>query len=120
MAVDRRPIFGEQQRFMLFLIAPAALLVLLFQVAPIGIVNAVLEGLGLEGQPWLVQRWTAFGVILLTEIWLWTPWLTLLLLLAGLQSLPKEPFEAAEMRSSACMPRCRRPRSSLPTTRSRR
>src|SRR6185437_8937534 len=31
-----------------------------------GIVNAVLEGLGLDGQPWLVQRWSAFGIILLT------------------------------------------------------
>src|SRR5882762_3242996 len=164
--------FGEQQRFMLFLIAPAALLMLLFQVLPIaiganasfrnwalynpkktwvgldhyyavisdpaflyvvlpntflfmvmsvagalvaglalallvapvvaaimirwifndqfGIVNAVLEAIGLEGQPWLVQRWSAFGIILLTDIWLWTPWFTLLLL-AGLQSLPKEP-----------------------------
>jgi len=59
-----------------------------------GIVNAVLEGLGLEGQPWLVQTWSAFGIILITDIWLWTPWFTLLLL-AGLQSLPKEPFEAA-------------------------
>ena len=35
MAVGRRPIFGEQQRFMLLLIAPAALLMLLFQVVPI-------------------------------------------------------------------------------------
>src|SRR5260370_8647363 len=35
MAVGRRPLFGEQQRFMLFLIAPAALLLLLFQVLPI-------------------------------------------------------------------------------------
>ncbi|HEX9461040.1 MAG TPA: sugar ABC transporter permease [Alphaproteobacteria bacterium] len=61
-----------------------------------GIVNVVLEGLGLEGQPWLAQRWSAFGVILLTDIWLWTPWFTLLLL-AGLQSLPKEPFEAASI-----------------------
>jgi len=59
-----------------------------------GIVNAVLEGLGLEGQPWLVERWSAFGIIVLTDVWLWTPWFTLLLL-AGLQSLPKEPFEAA-------------------------
>lgn len=58
-----------------------------------GIVNAVLEGPGLEGQPWLVERWSAFGIIVLTDIWLWTPWFTLLL--AGLQSLPKEPFEAA-------------------------
>src|ERR1700737_2884555 len=37
MAVGRRPMFGEQQRFMLFLIAPAALLLLLFQVLPIAI-----------------------------------------------------------------------------------
>ena len=35
MAVARRPMFGEQQRFMLFLIAPAALLLGLFQVVPI-------------------------------------------------------------------------------------
>jgi len=59
-----------------------------------GIVNVVLEAIGLEGQPWMAQRWSAFGVILLTDIWLWTPWFTLLLL-AGLQSLPREPFEAA-------------------------
>ena len=37
MAVGRRPLFGEQQRFMLFLIAPAALLLVLFQVLPIAI-----------------------------------------------------------------------------------
>jgi multiple sugar transport system permease protein len=59
-----------------------------------GIVNVVLETIGIEGQPWMAQRWSAFGVILLTDIWLWTPWFTLLLL-AGLQSLPREPFEAA-------------------------
>src|SRR5258708_32947437 len=59
-----------------------------------GIVNVVLEAVGIEGQPWMAQRWSAFGVILLTDIWLWTPWF-MLLLLAGLQSLPKEPFEAA-------------------------
>src|SRR5689334_1046740 len=59
-----------------------------------GIVNVVLEGLGFEGQPWMAQRWTAFSVIVLTDVWLWTPWFTLLLL-AGLQSLPRGPFEAA-------------------------
>jgi multiple sugar transport system permease protein len=59
-----------------------------------GIVNVVLEAIGIEGQPWMAQRWSAFAVILLTDIWLWTPWF-MLLLLAGLQSLPKEPFEAA-------------------------
>ena len=56
--------------------------------------TVVLEGLGFEGQPWMAQRWTAFSVVVLTDVWLWTPWFTLLLL-AGLQSLPREPFEAA-------------------------
>ena len=59
-----------------------------------GVVNAILEALGLEPLAWLTQRWTAFFVILLTDIWLWTPWFALILL-AGLQSLPPEPFEAA-------------------------
>jgi hypothetical protein len=32
-----------------------------------GIINVVIEALGFEGQPWLAQRWSAFGVILLTD-----------------------------------------------------
>jgi multiple sugar transport system permease protein len=59
-----------------------------------GIVNVVFEALGFEGQPWLTRRWSAFGVILVTDVWLWTPWFALLLL-AGLKSLSVEPFEAA-------------------------
>jgi multiple sugar transport system permease protein len=59
-----------------------------------GIVNVVMEALGMQGQPWLTQRWSAFAIIVLTDVWLWTPWFALLLL-AGLQSLPKAPFEAA-------------------------
>ena len=35
MASGSRPLFGEQQRFMLLLVLPAALLMLLFQVVPI-------------------------------------------------------------------------------------
>ncbi len=59
-----------------------------------GIVNTALGWIGMLGPPWLARRWLAFSVILLTDVWLWTPWFTLLLL-AGLQSLPREPFEAA-------------------------
>jgi multiple sugar transport system permease protein len=61
-----------------------------------GVVNAALQGLGLEPVTWLTGRWTAFFVILLTDVWLWTPWFALILL-AGLQSLPPEPFEAAQI-----------------------
>src|SRR4029434_7025081 len=35
LSASRRPMFGEQQRFLLLLIAPAALLLILFQVVPI-------------------------------------------------------------------------------------
>jgi multiple sugar transport system permease protein len=59
-----------------------------------GIINVIMESLGLEPVPWLAQRWTAFGIILLADFWLWTPWF-MILLLAGLQSLPVAPFEAA-------------------------
>ena len=61
-----------------------------------GVVNAALEGLGVSRSPGLTQRWTAFLVILMTDVWLWTPWFALILL-AGLQSLPPEPFEAAQI-----------------------
>jgi multiple sugar transport system permease protein len=61
-----------------------------------GIVNAILDVFGVAPIAWLTQRWTAFLVILLTDVWLWTPWFALILL-AGLQSLPPEPFEAAQI-----------------------
>src|SRR5262249_35616384 len=44
-----------------------------------GVVNAALEGLGIAPVSWLTQRWTAFFVILLTDVWLWTPWFALIL-----------------------------------------
>lgn len=59
-----------------------------------GIVNVIMELVGMDPVPWLAQRWTAFAIIVLTDFWLWTPWFVILLL-AGLQSLPPEPFEAA-------------------------
>ena len=61
-----------------------------------GIVNVILDVFGIPPIAWLTQKWTAFLAILLTDVWLWTPWFALLLL-AGLQSLPPEPFEAAQI-----------------------
>ena len=59
-----------------------------------GIVTFVVESLGYETPAWFVERWPAFGVILLTDVWRWTPWFAILLL-ASLQSMPRAPFEAA-------------------------
>src|SRR2546425_4236741 len=61
-----------------------------------GIANVILEALGLEPVAWLVSRWTSLAIVIGTDIWLWTPWFTLLIL-AALQTLPVEPHEAARM-----------------------
>ncbi len=57
-----------------------------------GFVNALL---GLEGA-WLAQRWSAFFVIIQTEIWKTTPFMALLLL-AGLTLIPEELLRAARV-----------------------
>jgi multiple sugar transport system permease protein len=59
-----------------------------------GVVAAVWEGLGFPPMAWLAERWPAFAIIVFTDVWIWTPWFTIILL-AGLKSLPREPFEAA-------------------------
>ncbi len=61
-----------------------------------GVANAVLAALGLEPVPWLVGRWTSLGIVIMTDIWLWTPWFTILIL-AALGTLPDEPHEAARI-----------------------
>ena len=97
-----RPFMGQKlvQTVLLLplMVAPvvAAIMVRWMFNDQFGIVTAVIEALDLPDQAWLTERWPAFGIILITDVWLWTPWFTLLLL-AGLQSLPKEPFEAAEI-----------------------
>src|SRR5439155_1570219 len=87
----------EQERFMLLLITPAAAILLLFQVVPIVI------GANASFRDWTLydpqKTWVGlahYGAVLIgrTEVWLWTPCFTLLLL-AGLHPLPREPFEAA-------------------------
>jgi multiple sugar transport system permease protein len=59
-----------------------------------GIVAALIEWLGFEPIAWLAERWPSFFIILFTDAWIWTPWFTIILL-AGLKSLPREPYEAA-------------------------
>src|SRR5512143_740255 len=59
-----------------------------------GIVNVILQALGFEPVVWFLYRSTSMAIVILTDIWLWTPWFTIILF-AGLQSLPPEPREAA-------------------------
>jgi multiple sugar transport system permease protein len=60
----------------------------------LGPVNDILSNFGVTYIPWLTdESWGKLSVITV-EVWQWTPFM-FLLLLAGLLSLPKEPYLAA-------------------------
>lgn len=63
-----------------------------------GVINHVLLALGLIAQPvaWLASPDTALLSIILVDVWKTTPFMALLIL-AGLQMLPKECFESARV-----------------------
>ncbi|HSO29595.1 MAG TPA: sugar ABC transporter permease [Candidatus Sulfomarinibacteraceae bacterium] len=60
----------------------------------LGPANDVMALLGLPAQEWLTSSGPAVVSVMIVEIWQWTPFMVLLLL-AGLLSLPREPFLAA-------------------------
>jgi multiple sugar transport system permease protein len=62
----------------------------------VGPVNDILVKLGMDPVPWLSSTAPAMFAIIMAEVWQWTPFM-FLLLLAGLLSLPKEPFLAASI-----------------------
>jgi multiple sugar transport system permease protein len=61
-----------------------------------GVLNGALRTLGFDtsGLTWLGAENSAMFSVILVDVWQWTPFM-FLLLLAGLQGLPVEPFEAA-------------------------
>lgn len=61
-----------------------------------GIINYLLTSLGLPMQTWLSNHNTAIWVLIGIDIWEWSPFVALILF-AGLQSLPQEPYEAASV-----------------------
>jgi multiple sugar transport system permease protein len=64
--------------------------------ADFGVFNSFMAGLGLPEQNWLGDQLLAMPSVMLFDIWQWTPFVAIIVL-AGLQSLPREPFEAAEL-----------------------
>jgi multiple sugar transport system permease protein len=61
-----------------------------------GPIDAILRLLHLGSVPWLSNGAVAFVAVVIMDIWEWTPFM-FLLLLAGLQALPDEALEAAEI-----------------------
>lgn len=62
----------------------------------LGPANDLLSMVGIEPIPWLSSATGAFISVIIVEVWQWTPFI-FLLLLAGLVSLPREPYLAASI-----------------------
>ncbi|MFN8459029.1 MAG: sugar ABC transporter permease [Anaerolineae bacterium] len=62
----------------------------------VGILNPMLESIGLPGLEWAAVPQTALMSVVLVDVWMFTPFAALILL-AGLRSLPQAPFEAARV-----------------------
>jgi multiple sugar transport system permease protein len=66
----------------------------LLYTPPFGLVNYAASAIGVDLPPMLTDPVLAFVAVVIVDVWQWTPFM-MLLVLAGLQSLPSEPFEAA-------------------------
>ncbi|HYP54041.1 MAG TPA: sugar ABC transporter permease, partial [Pyrinomonadaceae bacterium] len=64
--------------------------------ANFGAVNGTLKGLGFDTDAltWTASPRLAFASVVAVDVWQWTPFM-FLVLLAGLQAIPQEPYEAA-------------------------
>jgi multiple sugar transport system permease protein len=62
----------------------------------LGIVNYLLKSVGLPTSVWFGNQATAMPSIILVDTW-WQTAFVFIVLSAGLRSLPREPFEAAEV-----------------------
>ncbi len=63
-----------------------------------GVINWALRSLGLYGEPiyWLEDLDTALGAVIFANVWIGVPF-NMIVLLAGLKSIPQEYYEAANL-----------------------
>ncbi|EUB97643.1 ABC-type transporter, integral membrane subunit [Rhizobium sp. CF080] len=62
----------------------------------LGVLNYLLSLVGIGPQEWIYNRYSVIPSLVLVETWQWTP-LIMLIVLGGLASLPREPYESAEI-----------------------
>ena len=62
----------------------------------IGVMNCLLKSVGLPGSLWVSSPQMVIPALVMVDVWKWTPMITLIVL-AGLKSLPHEPYEAAQI-----------------------
>jgi multiple sugar transport system permease protein len=86
----------ERLLIMPLMIAPviAAIIWRLMMLPTAGVLNYLLAPFGLGDREWTGSPGWAFFSIVMVDVWTYTPFVALLVL-AGLRSLPRAPFEAA-------------------------
>ncbi len=84
------------------LLAPVAVALMARMIfnPTLGPVNQFFTMLGYPNLPFLTETRWALGVLITLEVWMWTPFV-MLLMLAGLQSLPPDVYEAAEIENAS-------------------
>lgn len=68
----------------------------LFYDPTIGLLNFLLNSVGLPQGSWVSSEKTVIPALILVDVWQWTPMITLIVL-AGLAGLSEEPIEAARV-----------------------
>lgn len=62
----------------------------------LGVLNYLLSLVGIGPQEWIYNQASVIPSLVLVEVWQWTP-LVMLIVLGGLASVPREPYESAEI-----------------------
>ncbi len=83
------------------LVAPVAVALIARQMfnPTMGPLNQFMSLLGFPNLPYLTTTEWALGAIIAVEVWQWTPFV-ILMMLAGLQTLPGDVYEAAELENA--------------------
>ena len=74
----------------------AAIIFKIIYMQQYGVANWILGLVGIKGMLWEAGPRTALFSLILVDIWEWTPFM-FLILLAGLQAIPTDPYEAAKV-----------------------
>ena len=101
MLLARRTVLNNVMSILLILplmIAPtiAALMWKLMTNPNFGVLSYLVGLIGLTDFRWASAPETAMLTVVLVDVWVYTPFM-MILLLAGLRALPREPFEAAKL-----------------------
>lgn len=84
------------------LIAPVAVALIARQIfnPTVGPLNHFMTVLGFPNLPFLTETHWAIGALITVEVWQWTPFI-ILMLLAGLATLPDDVYEAAALENAS-------------------